>query len=70
MTDVGLIITMLREHKKWTRADLSRESGVSITTIKSVEMGTRECRVSTLEQMLSCMGYEMEILRIEDEPDK
>ncbi|MBP5596757.1 MAG: helix-turn-helix transcriptional regulator [Pseudobutyrivibrio sp.] len=67
MIDAGQILKMCREHKKWSIVTLGTEASVSPTTIKEIENGTRDCKVGTFEKLLEAMGYELEVLKIEEQ---
>lgn len=66
MIDTGQIIRMCRKHKRWSIITLGAESSVSPSTIKEIENGTRDCRIGTFEKLLEAMGYELEVLKIDE----
>lgn len=66
MIDTGQIIKMCRKHKHWSIITLGVESSVSPSTIKEIEHGTRDCRIKTFEKLLEAMGYELEVLKIDE----
>lgn len=66
MINAGQILRMCRENKHWSIITLSLESSVSHSTIQEIETGLRDCRISTYEKILNAMGYELEVMKIDE----
>jgi len=64
--NTGQILRACRKHRKRSIMDLSVVTGVSPSTIGEVERGQRDCLVSTFEKLLDELGYELEVMEMED----
>src|SRR5215210_1121678 len=54
----GRLIQRLRERKLWTREKLSREAGVSLTTIIDSEEGRTQMRIGTASKIANALGVD------------
>ena len=66
MINAGQILRMCRQNKQWSIITLSLESSVSHSTIQEIETGLRDCRISTYEKILNAMGYELEVMKMDE----
>lgn len=66
MFNAGQILRMCRKHEKISRLTLSAESLVSTSTIEEIENNRRDCRIGTFNKLLNAMGYELEVLKIDE----
>ena len=53
---VGLELRRLREERGLTVEELAKKSGISATTIRVVERGTREAREDTIAKLAQPLG--------------
>ena len=59
----GRLIRSLRERKLWTREQLAREAGVSITTVTDSEEARTQMRIGTATKLAEALGVDpLEIL--------
>jgi len=59
----GRLIRSLRERKLWTREQLAREAGVSITTVTDSEEARTQMRIGTASKLAEALGVDaLEIL--------
>lgn len=65
MTNIGEILRACRRQKGLTFSQLARKANFHRPTIYKLE-STRNCTVKTFEKLLNVMGYEIEIMRIEN----
>lgn len=71
MATLGERIRRLRLQKKWSLAQLERESGVSDTTINQIENGINpNPRKETLEKLAAALGVSVQqLMEDDDAPD-
>jgi XRE family transcriptional regulator, fatty acid utilization regulator len=53
---LGLELRRIREERGLTVGELAEKSGVSVTTIRSVERGAREARGNTVAKLAKPLG--------------
>ena len=53
---LGLELQRIREGRGLTVEELAKKSGMSVTTIKAVESGTREARGETVANLAKALG--------------
>ena len=53
---LGLELHRIREERGLSVEDLAEKSGMSVTTIKAVESGTREARGETVANLAKALG--------------
>ena len=53
---LGLELRRIREEKGLTVEELAKKSGISATTIRSVERGTQEVREDTIARLAKPLG--------------
>jgi transcriptional regulator with XRE-family HTH domain len=58
----GQLIAQLREEKFWTREQLAKEAGVSITTVTHAEAGVTHLRLSTMQKLAEALGADPRLL--------
>ena len=61
-TILGKILTELRITAKLTIQELSEKSNISPTLVSGYERGKVDPRFSSLEKLLSAMGFELKIV--------
>lgn len=66
MIDTGEMIKACRKFRKMSQAELSRSSGVPKQTVNRVE-STKSCTVATFVRLLNSMGFDIEIMPIEEQ---
>jgi transcriptional regulator with XRE-family HTH domain len=54
---LGLELQRIREERGLTVEELAERSGISATTIRAVERGTREARGDTVAKLASPLGF-------------
>ena len=52
----GLKLQNIRRSKKYTQEELSELSGVSVNSIKRLEQGIGDCKISTLTKLANALG--------------
>jgi DNA-binding XRE family transcriptional regulator len=53
---LGLELRRIREERGLTVEDLAQKSGISVTTVRAVERGTREARGDTVAKLAKPLG--------------
>jgi transcriptional regulator with XRE-family HTH domain len=56
---IGFHIKRLRKDRNWTQDELAERSGVNITYLGTVERGTRNVSVDTLERIIHALEIEV-----------
>jgi|TARA_E500000305_G_scaffold100966_1_gene94275 transcriptional regulator with XRE-family HTH domain len=56
------IILELRLAKGYTQEDLASDAGVNADTIYKIEKGISTGKIKTIERILDCLEYELEIV--------
>lgn len=65
MINTGEIIKACRKYRKMSQAELVRASGLAKQTVSHVE-STKSCTVATFVRLLNGMGFDIEIMPIEE----
>ena len=60
--EFGEWVRQQRSHRKWTQADLARESGLYRSLINNIENGVSESAPKTLSALAKAFGYEAQYL--------
>jgi transcriptional regulator with XRE-family HTH domain len=60
--DVGSVIALLRATRHWSQTQLADASGVAQSSISEYELGKKEPHFSTLERLLTAMGYHLSVI--------
>lgn len=61
-TDWPSLVRELREEAGLSQRELSRRTGVNRSSIRRLENGAARGEVDTLEILLDCLGYEVEVV--------
>ena len=62
LLDLGKTIKSLRKEKNFTQAELASKSGLSRATLSKLENGyLGNISIATLDNILSLLGYEIDI---------
>ena len=63
LSDLGRRIKTLRKEKKMTQEMLAKEVGISRVTLSKLENGyLANVSIATLDNVLSILGYELELV--------
>ena len=65
MIDTGEMMKACRKFRKMSQAELVRASGTPKQTVSCVEK-TKSCNVATFVRLLNSMGFDIEIIPIEE----
>jgi transcriptional regulator with XRE-family HTH domain len=66
---LGKKITTLRLHKSWNRTTLAKKAGVTITTLRGLETGTKVTQPDKLRQIAAALGTSLKQLEADDTSD-
>ncbi len=57
--EIGSVIAIFRAIRHWSQTELAEASGVGQSSISEYELGKKEPHFSTLERLLTAMGYHL-----------
>lgn len=61
-TGLGLRVETARQAKRWTQDDLAGASGIGVATVRRVELGTFDPRLSTAKRLAMELGVTLDWL--------